>query len=146
MEECLETFARFWSAYPKRLGGNPKAPAQKKFMRLCAEGIDPESIIAGARAYADEQSKNIDTPYIAMASTWLNQRRWEDYAPQPTVRNVAVERVFIQVETPQWRAWDEWRRRNEGRGWPQTDSRQCGRLVRGWWFIMEWPPAAEAAE
>jgi len=49
-------------------------------------------------------------------------------------------KVFIETETPQWRAWWEYRKQTERRGIPQTDHRVCGILKRGWWLPAEWPP------
>ena len=142
----MDSFDRFWAAYPKRYGSNPKAPARAKFERFVRAGADPEAIIGGARAYAEQESKNVGTPYIAMASTWLNQKRWEDYAMQKTEIVPMIDRVFVEVDTPQWAAWVAWRKRTEGRSWMQTDHRIEGRIKRGWWFVSEWPPQAEAAE
>jgi len=79
-------FARFWQAYPKREGSNPKQPAREKFGRAVRKGADPDAIVAGAEAYRRqcEDAEQIGTPYVAQAVTWLNQRRWEDYAiPDP---------------------------------------------------------------
>jgi hypothetical protein len=74
-------FDRFWLAYPKRKGSNPKAPARVKFERIIREGVEPLALVAGAKAYAEAEGSNVGTPYIAQAVTWLNQRRWEDYKP-----------------------------------------------------------------
>jgi hypothetical protein len=74
-------FDKFWLAYPKRKGSNPRAPAKAKFYRLVLEGVESSAMIAGAKAYADAEGANVGTPYIAQAVTWLNQRRWEDYKP-----------------------------------------------------------------
>jgi hypothetical protein len=148
----VEAFERFWSAYPKRSGSNPKAPAHAKFVRCVARGCDPESLIAAARAYAKELGPKVGTEFVAMATTWLNQQRWQDYSTvikpgalfqDPTA---GAEKVFVDVDTPQWRAWESWRRSHEGRGWPQTDRRTPTGIHRGFWFDTEWPPHQVAAE
>ena len=74
-------FIEFWAAYPKRQGANPKAPAETKFLRAVASGVDAKAIINGARVYAEHcvANKITNTPYVAQAVTWLNQKRWEDY-------------------------------------------------------------------
>ena len=76
-------FGRFWAVYPPRLGSNPKAPAEMKFLRAVAAGIDPEMLIGSAKAYAAaiKATKQENTPYVAQAVTWLNQQRWQDYKP-----------------------------------------------------------------
>lgn len=118
-------FDRFWSAYPKRKGSNPKAPAAKKFTKIVGTGIDPESIIGGARKYAEDEKLNIGTPYIAQAITWLNQSRWQDYEFKPKPTSVS-SRVFVREGTPQWRAWQAYKRT------------PCVNF--GWYFPSEWPP------
>ncbi len=77
-----ETFVRFKFAYPKRGGANPWRPAEKKFNALVKSGFDPEKIIAGARQFAVEEGirGKVGTQFIPMAVTWLNQKRFEDYA------------------------------------------------------------------
>lgn len=72
-----EFFEKFWSAYPRREGSNPKQPALKAFNREVSAGADPEAIIGGARRYATDQTGK-DPRFVAQALTWLNQRRWED--------------------------------------------------------------------
>lgn len=79
------TFSDFWTAYPKRLGANPRAMAEKKFCAAIKSGIDPERIVNSAKAYGDElrAQRKIGTEFVAQAVTWLNQKRYEDYAPDP---------------------------------------------------------------
>lgn len=77
-----ELFNRFWSVYPLRAGSRGKAEARVRFAKACRK-VDPEVIIAAARQYAAENEKKIGTEFIAMATTWLSQRRWEDYDPEP---------------------------------------------------------------
>lgn len=76
-EAVDEAFARFWRAYPRRDGQNPKQPAALKFQGHVRRGTDPEAIIAGAMAYAASVAGE-DPRFTAQAVTWLNQRRWED--------------------------------------------------------------------
>ncbi len=74
-------FLEFWEAYPP--SKSSKAKSFKSYQRALKEA-DHETIIAGARAYADDcrrQRKSIE--YIAHASTFLNEKRWEiDYSAQ----------------------------------------------------------------
>lgn len=76
-----ELFAKFWEAYPKRDGANPKKPAADKFARAVKAGNDPGAIIAGAKAYAASLGEKAGTQFVAQAVTWLNQERWRDYEP-----------------------------------------------------------------
>lgn len=86
-----EQFDRFWEAYPRRDGANPKQPAMKAFNRAVASGADPETIILGAQHYRREQHGK-DARFIAQAVTWLNQERWGDHC-QPRL-------AVVQNATP----------------------------------------------
>jgi hypothetical protein len=79
------TFSDFWLIYPKRKGSNPTTPARTKWDKAIKDGVDPEHIISSAKKYGDELREQdlINTPYVCMASTWLNQKRYLDYAPDP---------------------------------------------------------------
>lgn len=76
-------FTRFWDAYPSRgAHGNPKKPAKAKFDAAVKRGVDPETIIRGAAAYAQQVARAGTQPqYVAQAVTWLNQERWGDATP-----------------------------------------------------------------
>lgn len=75
------SFDRFWSAYPKRKGSNPKQPARKAFDRAI-QRVSADTLIAAANAYASADADKVDSPYICQAVTWLNQARWEQYEPK----------------------------------------------------------------
>lgn len=135
----MEAFDRFWSAYPKRQGSNPKAPAEVKFARAVANGADPDHIISAARRYAADLGSKVGTEYVAMTTTWLNQKRWQDYPkPDSTLPLQQDTRVFVEIDSPQWKAW------RRLRSWPQNDFRVDGRYRRGWYFPTEWPAEATA--
>ena len=78
-------FLQFWKAYPSRDGANPKEPARKKFSALIKGGENADAIVAAAAAYADQlrPKGQIGTQYVAQAITWLDERRWLDYAARP---------------------------------------------------------------
>ena len=77
------TFIDFWAVYPRRKGPNPRHPAEQKFNTAVKNGADPAHIVSSARRYADEarEQGNEGTEFVCMARTWLNQKRWLDYAP-----------------------------------------------------------------
>jgi hypothetical protein len=71
--------------------------ARVKFAKLVKTGVDPEVIIAGARRYAEDNRAKVGTEFIAMAQTWLHQRRFEDYeaeAPKYTPEELAKGREW----------------------------------------------------
>jgi hypothetical protein len=78
-----DEFQKFWAAYPKRDGANPKSPARKAYLSALKSGTEAPAILAGAGEYGRRERERIGTPYIAQAVTWLRQRRWEDYAVGP---------------------------------------------------------------
>lgn len=81
---CEErAFSAFLAAYPKRDGANPKKPARQKFL-AALKRVPAETLIAAARAYAADirdRGKG-GTEFVAQMTTWLNQERWNDYAPE----------------------------------------------------------------
>lgn len=72
-------FEEFWTAYPHRGKlPDPKKPACEKFERKVRDGIDPETIIEGAKRYAElVRSEMIEDRFVTTALVWLNQERWE---------------------------------------------------------------------
>jgi uncharacterized protein YdaU (DUF1376 family) len=78
-------FDRFWQAYPR---SENKSEAHKAFVKAL-KGTDHETIIRGATAFADHcKREGTEKRFIAHASTWLNQRRWEnDYSSMGTGPN-----------------------------------------------------------
>ncbi len=87
-EKWTPKFAELWAAYPRRQGNNPKHPALLKFIKLAQSGVDLDSVIAGARAYAADAATQVGTPYVKTTVVWLNQRCWEDYAQVPKPNDV----------------------------------------------------------
>ena len=139
--QILEWFEKFRSAYPKREGSNPRKPAWERWVKLMKIGEDPTVIIAGALAYKAEierQNKN-RTSFVAMAVTWLNQCRWQDYAAsQPAIAQPICERRFIATDTLDWDLAEvRWREKN-GVGPPQNDFQIDGGIKRGWYFTKDY--------
>ena len=97
----MSTFADFWNAYPSRKGSKAKAEAEKRFKLAIKKGADPTYIISSAKKYRDEsrEQRNIDTPFVCLASTWLNQKRWMDYAFVPAV---PVDPELAEPVDPRW--------------------------------------------
>ncbi len=87
--------------YPRRWGDNPKQPARKKFDLLIKDGVDPDAIAAAAEVYRMkmQSERKVDTPYVPMAVTWLNQHRFEDHAPKTAE---AIAKVGDQVGRYKW--------------------------------------------
>lgn len=80
VERAQSRFEEFWKAYPRRLGDNPRKPAEEKFNRLVKTGVDPDVMIEAVKAMAVTNAANVGTQFIPQAVTWLNQQRWADHA------------------------------------------------------------------
>jgi uncharacterized protein YdaU (DUF1376 family) len=96
---------RFWKAYPSRGdAANPKAPALEKFARAVKSGADPEEIIAAAGRYAEIERRagRAGTEKVAQAVTWLNQRRWQDYAAAAPPCASSPSLTFVARDSPEW--------------------------------------------
>lgn len=80
-----EAFERFWRAYPRREGPNPKKPARLEFVSAVNRGADPEAIIAGAERLASlwRGRPESDLRFVSHARKWLRDETWQDDAPAP---------------------------------------------------------------
>ena len=82
-------FASFWALYPRKTA---KAEAQKAWAKLSLDHSLLELITAGLATHiACADWVKEDGKYIPHASTWLNQRRWED-SPKPAGNVVKINR------------------------------------------------------
>lgn len=73
-------FDELWNSKPGRLGGNSREKAAEIFSRIVESGVDPERIVAGAKAWTKthERIGNLGTQFVPMVTSWLNARGWED--------------------------------------------------------------------
>ena len=72
----ISNFDNFWDAYGKI--GN-KQQAIKSYNKSIKEGASHEEILGGLTNYQSQcQANNTEQRFIKHASTWLNNRGWED--------------------------------------------------------------------
>lgn len=66
-------FERFWGAYPKRAGGNPKRDAQTAFRQRIREGATVDEIMAGLARYVAfvTATKRVGTEYVMQAKRFV---------------------------------------------------------------------------
>lgn len=95
LSACDEKFEEAWRAYPRRDGGNPKAPSAKLFLAAVKAGEDPSAIIEGIKRFAVAESKNVGTPYIPQMRKWLHDKRWLDYGAGAEVLKFDVRRHLV---------------------------------------------------
>lgn len=67
-------FARFWAAYPRKVG---KKAAEKAWTKAIQDGVTPAVLIDGAERYARERAGE-DSRYTKHPSTWLGHGCWDD--------------------------------------------------------------------
>ena len=97
-----EDFEAFWKAYPRK---ESKAQAKKAFAKVA---VPLEALLQALEAQKQcDQWRRDSGQYIPYASTWLNQRRWEDEIP------VQAEEVTEPVDDwqrdhPDWADQSTW--------------------------------------
>jgi hypothetical protein len=84
-----EDFEDFWSVYPRRVAKIAAYAAWRKALLL----TDAGTIIAGARAYADDPNRQED--FTAHPASWLNAGRWED---DPLPERGSSERTKAEIQ------------------------------------------------
>lgn len=129
-------FEELWGAYPT----DANMSKAKAFVRWRAlSPADKELALKSCgpyRAYCADHAKNNYRP--KHLEGYLNDRRFVGHA-ETAVRVVAAQGVFVRIGTPQWRAWDEYFRRQGKVGC------QINKEGTGWWFKSEWPPGLTEA-
>jgi len=85
-----EKFIEFWKLYPRKVA---RVAAQRSFKRLKIKDID--EIFSVYRGHLIRW-KGTDIQFIPHASTWINQRRWEDEL-EPLQENQSS--VYRNIET-----------------------------------------------
>lgn len=103
-----DAFKRFWDAVPKKVA---KKAATTAFKRALKE-TDAETLIKGITAYSKMvKDKGVKSDYILHPTTWLNQGRWEDEAPQA---DSIPHENFGVVSRWKPKDRDEWEKRLRG--------------------------------
>lgn len=74
--ESAARFDEFWSAYPKK---QSKLPASKAFEKIDFKNHTFEKIMEALEVFKKSEQWGRDGgQYIPLASTWINQQRWND--------------------------------------------------------------------
>lgn len=122
-DDRATAFARFWSAYPRKVG---KKTAEAKF-KTALQRADAETIIAGAHRLADDPNLP-EAQFIPHPSTWLNRDGWEDeplperhqpktFAQQTTDNNNAALLRAVQGGGDPWSTPEEQETLRSGGRW-----------------------------
>lgn len=69
-------FARFWAAYPRKVG---KGEARKAWAKVIKSGITVDQVLAGVESYKrDLARRRVEPNFIKHPGPWLNAERWTD--------------------------------------------------------------------
>lgn len=72
-------FEEWWKTYPKSRNRPSKKQTEVKF-RAALKKVSLDDLMRATKAYAAECEREGRIPtYVAQATTWLNQERWEGY-------------------------------------------------------------------
>lgn len=126
-------FQEFRGAYPKRSGANPWKPARKLFDAALKRGEDPDKIIGALRANVGFDPAKFGTEYVPQAVKWLRDERWKDWEPQAVETNHEDYQIWLDGESPEFSAWEQYRLATTGKKPPRH-------LNGGWRFPSQWPP------
>jgi hypothetical protein len=135
-----DRFEGFWAGYPRKTGTS-KRKASDSFERL-SESEQAAALVAlpaFCQAEADTEER-----FIPHAATWLNQRRFETYEPEPDRADRTAEQWRSELEL--WRDHGEaepnlWRRRVGGPNPGEPGCKAPAKLQREFGFD---PKPAEA--
>lgn len=70
-----QRFTEFWSYYPRRVA---RLAAERAWRKVPDAEI--EKVFSGLAVYLHYEWRGREISFVPHASTWLNQRRWEDGA------------------------------------------------------------------
>lgn len=93
-------FARFWDAYPRKVG---KGEARKAWVKIIKAGVDPATVIAGAERYRDDpQRRSKADEFTKHPGPWLNAERWTDEPGRQlsAVPDLPVDGIGFVLPTP----------------------------------------------
>ena len=92
-------FARFWAAYPRKVG---KGAARKAWAKM-RPPID--LVLRTVRAFSDtEQWRRENGRFTPHPATWLNQERWNDTPPavDPLAEYVGEQNARLLEKLDTW--------------------------------------------
>lgn len=93
-------FNKFWDLYPRRVG---KEAAARTWQRLIVAGVEPQTLIDGARDYAAQVTREgTEQQYVKYPQGWLNDGRFLDAIQLPP--SVGETDPAYTVGTPEYEA------------------------------------------
>jgi hypothetical protein len=113
-----DDFEELYAAYPKRKGANPKAPALAKYQAAIKQGGDHKHMLSALKAGVGYDKDKIGTEYIPRMSTWLSEKRWQEYLNGADADNA---RRAVAAETIAFMASKGYELDATGTGWKPTE-------------------------
>ena len=95
VSELSASFERFWSVWPKKIS---KGQAEKTWKKLKPDAELTEKIIAGVNRAIKNDRRFREMEYTPHASTWLNDRGWEDSVYTSTGIGIGQNRTGIDAQ------------------------------------------------
>lgn len=130
-------FEKVKSAIGSKASASAVLAALPALRELLAEGCDLErDVLAELRVIGQHAKRSIgrlDAEFVANQIRARRDARLKLPATGSAGAAVAAK-VFVEVETPQWEAWDAYRK---SKGLRSSPINQDG---KGWYFESEWPP------
>jgi hypothetical protein len=99
-----DDFEELYEAYPKRKGANPKAPALAKYEAAIKQGADHKRMLAALRAGAGFDRDKIGTEFIPRLSTWISEKRWQEYleGTEADLKRRAEQDLLMEARGYRW--------------------------------------------
>ncbi len=121
----MTEFSDFWliakrwrGSYSNPRGG--RGGAEQAWNRAIMDGADPDEIVEGAQGYVDHiQADDVESHFVCMASTFLNQARWEQYADIAVEARARAAEALLERRRAYYRYG--WRDARTGAGRLRTD-------------------------
>ena len=115
------------------------------FAPMLAIDADRERIVEVLRAASAGRAKPIGSWELAATVATEGLAAGRSPSGQGARASPAITpQVFVEVDTPEWRAWMAHREAAGKHGCPTTEN-PARRSCRGWHFPTRWPPGAEPA-
>jgi predicted transcriptional regulator len=86
-------FKEFWKLYPRKQGKGAGRKAFSKALKV----VSAEELIAACQRFNDDPNRPIDTKFLPMPATWLNEERWGD-DPYPGSNRVSSPEEIKRIE------------------------------------------------
>jgi hypothetical protein len=132
-------FDEFRTGYPR--GEDDWEPVERRYRAILKSGVTHATLMVGVKKLIRDCSGR-QQEHIIRADNWLYQRGWKAAEADQAADHAAAQRlqtkIYVNEDTPERYAWDDYGRRVNGKTYPRDRN-------GGWYFVSRWPPEHEAA-